>query len=344
MDDKQTILVKKADGSFIHVPLSELNKKKEPVRVAKLTEQILPPKVVKPSGPAKHDLTSPLEEPAPSIHPALPLLSAGREKQVEEVIKSLSFKVPAGNSNRFRTIIQLFLKDIRDEKETIEVLMRKELEGGVGLSEGQADEVVQKSKQNNVSASTPKFDPRESIRLEQEVPAIIGKSLAPKIPVISTGAKRSGVISFTNGKRDSSTALGMTTKSAPSSVPVPVSSPEFKISADHLKTTMSDVKTPQEYAPVDEIRYFTLTDFRRIAGNPTDAASRLKQKFMNLRDESILLFFEALEAWRTSPLYRDYLTSVSEALARRIPLVHSGDKQKIQLPEIAALLEMEKDF
>ena len=332
------ILVKKSDGSFVHVPLSELDKKPAPkppvapVRVAKLPEQSISPvrravgvnmadgpKATKLPEPVKHDLSSPLEEPAPAIHPAMPLRSSGREDQIESIMKSLSFKVPVGNVSRFRTVIQLFLKDIRGERETIEILTRKEIEGGVGLSEGQAEEAVQKAKQKNVSTPPPKFDPRESIRLEQEVPALIrampSMQKLKAIPVV------------------------------PQKMPIPAApKTEFKISSERVKTTMSDVKTPFEYAPVDEIRYFSLTDFRRIAGNPTDAAARLKQKFMNLREESILLFFEALEAWRSSPLYLDYLSSVSESLSKRTPLARSQDKLKIQSPEIAAILMMEKDF
>ena len=356
MSDNLTILVKKADGSFIHVPLSELGKKKEPAATpparplpalssaeARVQRPSLPPQrresergssLVEPErGLIKHDLSSPLEEPAPAIHPAMPLRSSGREDQVESIIKSLSFKVLAGNVSRFRTVIQLFLKDIRGERETIEILTRREIEGGVGLSEGQAEEAVQKSKQTNVS----KFDPKESARLEKEVPAV--RTVTKPLPALSSAEARVQRPSLPPQRRESERGSSLVEPERG-----PAVEPVFKISADRVKTTMSDVKAPVEYAPVDEIRYFSLTDFRRIAGNPTDAAARLKQKFLNLNDESIVLFFEALEAWRGSPLYLDYLAFVGESLSKRTPLARSGDKLKIQLPEIIALVEMEKDF
>lgn len=393
MDDKQTILVKKADGSFKHVPLSTLNKKNESktatpeAKVApksaaavapkhraahvarvksgdlKLAGQITPTKPTKLPEPIKHDLASPLEEPAPANNPAMPLVSQGRENQIESIVKSLSFKVPVENGNRLRTIIQLFLKDIRGERETMEILTRRELEGGVELSVGQAEEVIKKSEKSNLTATatsvipvktgihnreqtsvdsgsrygmTTKFDPKENVRLEKEVPDIIRKFPAPAATVILNGVK--DPLTLKTG--DSSLPLRMTVKSTPPPLP----STEFKINSDRAKTTMSDVKAPLEVTPTDELRYFSLVDFRRLAGNPDDAAARLKQKFINLKDESIVLFFAAIDAWRASPLYRDYLVAVSESLMKRTPLARSGDKLKIQLPEIVALLEMEKDF
>lgn len=420
MDDNQTILVKKADGSFIHVPLSELGKKpretestlggkvpmpavavkvapmvelaKErevveapksalvtPPRVIKLTEQVMPAKAVKILEPEIHDLTSPLEEPAPAIHPAMPLLSQGRENQVESIIKALSFKVPVQNGNRLRTIIQLFLKDIRGENETLEILTRKELEGGVGLSASQAEEVINKSEESNSVATeatktpvilseakdplkpntrdsslplrmTPKFDPKESMRLEKEIPDIIRKFPIMKPVTVAPKAAPASVSTPVLPPKVAPVSMSsVAQKIAPVVMPkVPLSEmplADFKFNSDRLKTTMHDVtKPPLEITPADEIRYFSLTDFRRLAPNPADGALKLKQKFLNLKDESVILFFAALEAWRSSPLYRDYLTAVSQSLSKRTPLARSGDKLMIQLPEIVALVEMEKEF
>ena len=392
MDIEPTILVKKADGTFIHVPLSQLGKKKAPVPATAPVVKVVPSPANSPLGrgrgglanvieptPALRppppggesvvtpDLTSPLDEPAPTMHPAMPLLSQGRESQVESIVKSLSFKVPVENGNRLRTIIQLFLKDIRGERETLEVLTRRELDGGVGLSASQAEEVINKAEETNNSAITPpvipKFDPKENMRLEKEVPAVIKKfpvvampktTVIPRIPRLGgVGLKAGGGLGIdwqtaSNVGQPTPTPpkrglepTGQTMKPAMATMP----QPEFKINSTQTKTTMTDVK-PVSFGgtPVDEIRNFSLTDFRRIAASPADAAARLRQKFTNLKDESIILFFQALEAWRGSSLYREYLAAVAESLAKRTPLTKAVDKQKIQLTEIAALVEMEKDF
>jgi hypothetical protein len=92
-----------------------------------------------------------------------------------------------------------------------------------------------------------------------------------------------------------------------------------------------------------EFQYFTLTDFRRLSDSPTEAASRLWQKFINLKEESIILYFEAINDWHESPLYREYLETVCAAIAKKQKLASViGDKSKIQMAEIQALVEMEK--
>jgi hypothetical protein len=95
--------------------------------------------------------------------------------------------------------------------------------------------------------------------------------------------------------------------------------------------------------PVEEIKYTNLTDFRRLSAKPEEAAKRLRQKMYNLQDESFLLYMDALAAYRQSPLYLDYANLVATSLATRKPLASlTQDKNRIQMAEINALLEMEK--
>lgn len=111
------------------------------------------------------------------------------------------------------------------------------------------------------------------------------------------------------------------------------------------KPPMRDIIKPKEMGPVDEIRYFTLVDFRRLAPDAPESARRLKQKLINLRDESYVWYMEALAAWRESPLFADYVRAVAGALKSGSQLAAvTGEKGKIQLNEIKALVEMEKQL
>ena len=57
---------------------------------------------------------------------------------------------------------------------------------------------------------------------------------------------------------------------------------------------MHDVKTkPTSLSPLDEIQYFSLIDLRRLSSKPAEAVARLKQKFINLKDESFVLFMDS---------------------------------------------------
>ena len=97
--------------------------------------------------------------------------------------------------------------------------------------------------------------------------------------------------------------------------------------------------------PIDEIRYITLIDFRRLSSNPDEAAARLKQKFTNLREESYVLFMDAIDAWRKSPLFNDYIGASAVALNAGQKLNGAAsDNNKIQMNEVKALIKMEKDL
>jgi hypothetical protein len=71
----------------------------------------------------------------------------------------------------------------------------------------------------------------------------------------------------------------------------------------------------------------------------------LGQKFVNLKLESVLLYFDALAAWRNSPLYKEYIERVLQSLKthKKIETLLT-DQTHIQLPEIYALIDMEKNI
>lgn len=109
---------------------------------------------------------------------------------------------------------------------------------------------------------------------------------------------------------------------------------------------MRDITTtrPMAMGPIDEIRAITLTDFRRLSNTPEEGAMRLKQKFMNLKDESVLLYMEALEAWKKSPLYAEYVLAVITSLATKQPLSATKDAKMISPAEMKAIVSMEQQL
>jgi hypothetical protein len=182
---------------------------------------------------------------------------------------------------------------------------------------------------------------RENNRLEKELPAVSKKVSEVKIapPPKPQPAPKPATPAVNMARK---TLEEQVTKATLAEAPFDT----FHFNPQKAKTSMHDVKSnPVEYGPVDEIRYFNLADFRRLSTDPVEAANRLKQKFINLRDESILLYFEAWDAWKSSPLFHDYLKSVSESLSKRIPLARvAADKSRIQMSEINALVRMEKQL
>lgn len=103
---------------------------------------------------------------------------------------------------------------------------------------------------------------------------------------------------------------------------------------------------PSNLGPVEELRYFSLVDFRRLSSSPEEAAARLKQKLINLREESHVLYLDGLSAWRESPLFRDYIGASVDALNTKRKLADSmaDDSNKIQMKEIQAIIQMEGEL
>ena len=57
------------------------------------------------------------------------------------------------------------------------------------------------------------------------------------------------------------------------------------------------------------------------------------------------MYFDGVAAWKSCPLYQDYLNAVGTAVNKKIPLanlVASG--QGIKMEEIKAIIEMEKEL
>jgi len=136
---------------------------------------------------------------------------------------------------------------------------------------------------------------------------------------------------------------------------VPTPAPKFSpmprlvtntLSQSTLRPMVNDIIShPQTMSPLDEIKFFTLTDFRRLSSSPVEAAARLKQKFTNLKEESIIWYFSAFDSWHASPLYLDYMNAVASALVARSPLVSvTGSPNGIQIKEIDAITVMEKEL
>jgi hypothetical protein len=307
---KPVITVKKKDGSYVHVPL----------------DQFKPENITRASS---GDFSSPLQESLPSNQSNNnPLTSENRVSQVNAILKQISFPIPQQFENRLRSIVQLYLKDIKGQNETEEVLMRKVEEGGLGLSDQQATEVIRHCD-------------------ETMLPQVYQEPGLPAISVKSTFVKNQPSIK-------SSTPANMNTK-------ISLDIPKKKavddlLSQQHEETPFKFTPKPVnrpimrdiisksvETGPVEELGEMSLLDFRRLSHQPAEAAARLGQKITNLKDESILFYLTGLEAWRKSPLYTDYITSLVAAVAQKKQLATIlSDKQKIQLSEVEALVNMEK--
>ena len=338
-----TILVKKSDGTTARMTLDEIKKMKapapQPAAVA-VSASIPDVKAIKPSPvvnqrmvvaplprasddlpPARSaapvDFSSLLEEELPAVSSTLARASAPRDEQIEAVIKRLRFTITPELMPRLRTVLQLYLKDVRGVDPTRSMLERSASDGGVGLNAAQVGEVL--------------------LSCQNMLPAVISRANVPATATPFNAFKHPAVAS----KKDE---MGRSTPRPQQKNFAPTIPFKLNSQATH-RVPMQEIQAPSHgtMGPVDEIAAFTLTDFRRLAATTEEAALRLKQKSINLQEESVLLYLDALEAWRQSPLYKNYVACVTEHLAHGQPLTAPVlSKEVIQTKEIVALVGMEQ--
>ena len=341
-----TILVKKADGTTERITLAELKARQagsKPIAVVPIAVPVAIPVVVPKIeiphglviGPVEKKISSPIilaqdqilqtplktEDVKSLLHEEIPEnnktdlnISHARTDQVSKIISSFTFKIPAQFENRLISCVQLRLKDIRSEADTRALCLRSIKDGGLGMTQTQVDEVIAKTNAYVPSTNIKKTD-RESA-----VDKIIGQtSISPEI------------VDLINTKKIEQNI---------SSNPIRPKQPQS------MRPMVHDVQDkPSSMSPLDEIQYFTLVDLRRLSSQPTEAVNRLKQKFINLKDESYLLFMDSWNAWHNSPLYQTYLDMIDEAMSQKLNLsAVLNTKEKITLAEVEALIKMEKEL
>lgn len=310
------LTIKKSDGSYKKMPLNDF---KMPDKKIPLQEKPMPVRPISVHNRAPVHVSSSSSTSAQNLSSPASISSPA-----EDIMASLSFKPNPVFEHRLRSAIQLRLKEIRGEEETKNTLMRDINQGGLGFSTDQSNEVLKKCQEHLLPQVYKKNLPMNSV---------VPQSAAPPTPKLHIAQQKPFV----------PLPKPVATK------PLPTSHHEeevFKItSKSPVKPVVTDIiSKPLELGPVDEIAYMTLIDLRRLAPNPAEGAARFGQKFTNLKAESIMLYLDSVEAWKKSPLYADYTTTILKALAqkKKVPDV-MGDKKNIQLPEIMAIVGMEKE-
>lgn len=344
------IPVKKADGTIEKITMEEFR-----VRQKSKTAPILP--AVTPAKPLpvapkkepvpivtvkKEDAKSLLEEELPKKDVEGQAHAVNRKTEAVEIIKKLNLVLPENTSKRLLGLIELRLKDIRAEDEVRDWLVAPDSQMGIGLGAEKAESILKLCREymGKAGGGIEKIVPLKK-------PAATALAKEDREPFPSTATPNNA---FVHGP--------LKTKGDRSALDNLVKQESAKMSADNITDILSkrepvsrpmvrDITPtkPLNLGPIEEIKYFTLTDFRRLSSDPAEAAARLKQKFANLKDESYILYLNALEAWRTSPLFNDYISASIDTLNQKKKLADAvPDKEKIQLKEIGALIVMEKDL
>lgn len=345
MSDEKTILVKRKDGSFVKMKLSDLKKapiEKKAEKVEKPTVFVKDKLENTENRWEKEDVASLLED--EELRGLKHSSFNKREKEAMEIIEKLSFKIPSQAVNNLKNSIILFLKDIKDEEQIGEILRQPVYLGGVDLNDLQITELVRVVKEKKTSMNTEDYSSVKSLKRvmsnKNTLPAKEGEILPATSSPFNAFMHKPA---FTKEVKEIKTLDELVEKDISSKNKIT----DLLTGSRPTKSAGEDIVAPKNtvFGPVEEIKNFTVEDLRHLSSNTQQAVSRLKQKFINLKEESFLLYLQALEAWQQSPLYKNYLEQICEGFNNGVSLSALVRKQNsLNLDEIKEIIKMEKEI
>lgn len=117
------------------------------------------------------------------------------------------------------------------------------------------------------------------------------------------------------------------------------------------KKRMDDVKyKPKLTGPIDELREISLTDFRRMGNDPTEAAKKIIEKIEYLEGESYSKKIAGIKAWRQSPVNKMYLEIGRQSVTEHKKIEdivenrNQEEQDSLSNAEFMAIMELNKNL
>lgn len=108
------------------------------------------------------------------------------------------------------------------------------------------------------------------------------------------------------------------------------------------KIVMEDIKgAPRVFTPIDELQFMTVKNFRQLSEKPDRATELIKQKIKTLEEDDFVNKFEAMSAWKSSPVNRMYVEVCQSALNQGQPLNKALAKKRRDDPDFLTDEEFE---
>jgi hypothetical protein len=284
---------------------------------------------------------------------------------------------------KFKQVIKTYLRGTRDKITTLEALTKASELGGVALSRDAAERALSLAfgefnelkkfaaplPANKISVPEDKlkaspfqkvvresdYDLATVLKNENKLkdktePVIdIDHELAPVVPVVATKipaitpapAKKIIKEVIAGKPLDKNDIKKITTEPKK---PAPVVNLNFSSTG---KVRMDDIRfTPQVLGPIDELKYMTVKNFRRLDPDPLKATKKIKEKLELLGREDYAKKIEGIVAWQESPLSKLYLSLCRQALDSKKPVLDILKQELINNPnslrsdELSAIISL----
>ena len=249
-------------------------------------------------------------------------------KAVEDALKRISYKPPSPYlARRFKNAISSRLRSVRSQADFRDILMRPEKVGGVGLKKDVASkvskeiEVIYKEYYDEIASDEKK-------RLDEQI-------IRQKTKVEERRKKESEEHAkwFEEKIRRGKGLQGI----QPGQIAPPNARPKID-SVQHDR--------PQLMGLLGELASISRDDFRRIGDTPKESVLGIRKKIDTVSAESYEQRIRAYEAFRQSPIQKEYLEIVGKSFKEKKPVaevakeLRAKGKDGLSPEEIAAIIQL----
>lgn len=298
---------------------------------------------------------------------------------VEDIVKQsrLNFTDPLA-AGKFRQVMKTYLRGSRDKLATTDALTKASELGGVALTHDSAERVliiasnflkknltshaiapakIKLPTEKSFSLQTEEYDLASSLlqqgKLKKPVSLDPSHELMPLTPTAPSKSISVTPSPQTVSKRVLKNVIASKKidkqglRHVAAAIPPITSLPKSSTG----KVRMDDIRyTVRALSPVEELRFFTLTNFRRLDPDPVKGVEKIKAKMELLGNENYSKKIEAIVAWHESPLNKLYVAVCRRSLDENVPVASilereiKKDKNFIQPQELSAIISLNRSL
>ncbi len=261
--------------------------------------------------------------------------------KVDEAIKKLKiqFSDPQIES-RFRNILTTFFRGVRTVRELGYMLGLPKVSGGLELPKDKISLILAVLEQELVEMNKERR--QIAARIEQK-PVDLEHRLEPPPPLIIKKPEDRSAVEKTARRLQSSPSLIRNEVGADlSRTRVSRPQPALQKNVFAPRPRIEDMKgNRQLIGPVEELETMELGDFRRLGREEQEIKKHLLEKFKVLADQSLLKKLQGLKAWKSSPVYKIYLSMTVAGIRNRVPLSQVIEDRQLNHQATLTLSEYE---
>ncbi|MDD4607443.1 MAG: hypothetical protein PHS07_03930 [Patescibacteria group bacterium] len=280
--------------------------------------------------------------------------------------------------NRFISIIVSRLKEVRDDRQILDKMMRDRKVGGLNLNEQEARRVLEliqqeiKNRQSEIEQAKKEEPTLSTITSQEE--QLVKRATVGFQPKAQEQSQLSPRAQFTDKElnKKNKMAFELPSEIKKQMVTQPVLSARPVVS--EIKPTTPTVKRPslesirlvkskiekqsmpivsqsnkfEVVGPIDELQKIDLNTFRSLTNTAEQSAQKIKEKIKILGQDSLEQEARAIEAWYKSDIIKMYLSLGQESIKQKKPietiLAEKSGEQNLTLEEFKVINNLNNEL